>query len=88
MITYHDHNHLTETLVFAAQHKAAENLIERLDYLANYGDGKNRVEVFPDHYEKHCFEFRVFREDGTFWFNGGIICHDNDDGCPHWGIHT
>lgn len=72
MIDFKAPDHFVKVLRFAVSVGAADKLVERLDYLANYGDGTNTCELHND-WAPHSFEFVMKRADGTRWFNGGLI---------------
>ena len=72
MINFHDTEHLAEVLKFAVHHTCADKLIERLQYLASYGNGDNICEVAKD-FAPHSFEFLMKHPDGKPWFRGGLI---------------
>lgn len=72
MIEFNEPTHLLETLKFAAEVGAASNLIERLEYLANYAGGGSTCKLFKD-FAPHSFEFTIYRPDGSRWFDGGLI---------------
>ena len=72
MIDFKAPDHFLQVLKFAASVGAADKLIERLDYLANYAGGDNMCELYND-WAPHSFEFVMKRPDGSRWFNGGLI---------------
>jgi hypothetical protein len=63
---------ISDILEFALNNKCEAKLIERLNYLANYGEGNNTCKVFNDLAE-NSFSFVMLRPDGSHWFNGGLI---------------
>lgn len=91
------------TLEFALLVGGTERLTERLSYLSGYADGKCVCELYSD-FAPHSFSFLMRRDDGTRWFNGGLIYSGPDvpaDGSgpaltvslsvesgPTWGVHT
>ena len=72
MIEFKAPDHLAQVLKFAVENDYAVKLLERLDYLANYADGKGTCEIHND-WAPHSFAFLMLREDGSRWFNGGLI---------------
>jgi len=72
MICFPDHEHLASVLRFAAENNCADKLVEKLSYLAQYGDGTNMCEVYAD-WAPNSFAFLMKHPDGTRWFNGGLI---------------
>ena len=72
MIKFLDHEHLCRTMAFAIEHRCADKLVERLDYLAHYADGNNMCEIYYDH-APNSFAFLMRHPDGRVWFNGGLI---------------
>ena len=72
MIDFKDPEHFLTVLKWAITNNCADKLVERLDYLANYGDGNNQVNIHRDS-APNSFEFLMRRPDGTRWFNGGLI---------------
>jgi len=72
MIEFKAPDHLAQVLKFAVENDCAVKLLERLDYLANYADGKGTCEIHND-WAPHSFAFLMLREDGSRWFNGGLI---------------
>ena len=104
MIEFKDYRHFFDVVKFAASVGAANKLIERLDYLAEYHNGENTVEIYKD-WAPHSFTFVMKKPDGAFWFNGGLIYSGPDqpldgsapaltvgigiDSSVHgWSIHT
>lgn len=71
-IEIHDPEHFVKVLQFALANKATVKLIERLDYLAHYGDGANVCHLHRD-WAPNSFGFAMMRPDGSVWFNGGLI---------------
>lgn len=65
-------DHFLEVLKFAVAHGCANKLVERLDYLAHYGDGTNVCEIHND-FASNSFAFLMKHPDGRRWFNGGLI---------------
>ncbi len=72
MIEFKDPEYLIAVLRWAAQHDCAKQLADKLEYLAQYGEGDNCCELHRDS-APHSFEFLIRRPDGTRWFNGGLI---------------
>lgn len=72
MIKFEDPEHFTEVLEFALHQGCQDKLMERLNYLATYGEGDNVCHVHRD-FAPHSFAFAMKRADGRFWFNGGLI---------------
>ena len=72
MIEFKCPDHLATVMAFAAQAGCVDKLGERLNYLANYGDGTNRCEIHYD-WAPNSFAFMMCHPDGTHWFNGGLI---------------
>ena len=72
MIEFKDPAHLLTVLKWAAENNCAEQLVDKLEYLAQYGDGNNLVEIYRD-FAPNSFEFLMKHPDGTRWFNGGLI---------------
>lgn len=72
MIEIKDPEHLIKTLNFALEVGAADKLLERLEYLASYGEGNNTCLLFKD-WAPNSFEFMMNKPDGSRWFNGGLI---------------
>lgn len=103
MITIHDPNHFIEVIRFAFAVDALDKFRERLDYLNQYADGRCNCHLHKD-FAPHSFEFVMHREDGTRWFNGGLIYsgpgQPMDGSAPamtvslsresghNWGVHT
>lgn len=67
-----DPERFATVMEFALANGAARKLIERLEYLANYGEGNNTCELHND-FAPHSFEFLMCRPDGSRWFHGGLI---------------
>jgi hypothetical protein len=72
MIDFKTPDHFLAVLQWAVANNCAKQLTERLDYLANYGDGNNVVELYAD-FAPQSFEFLMKKPDGSRWFNGGLI---------------
>lgn len=72
MIEFKDPEHFMTVLKWAVQNNCADKLVERLDYLANYGNGDNCVEIHREAAPR-SFAISMLRPDGTRWFNGGLI---------------
>lgn len=72
MIELHDSDHFIDVLKFASSVGAADKLADKLQYLTQYGDGKNTCHVFRD-WAPYSFEFVMHHADGSRWFNGGLI---------------
>jgi len=95
MIHFHNpdaHYHYNSVLQFAEFIGKKEDLLERLDYLANYAchDNPNKTQcVLVKDFSPNSFYFNMRRldEDNVyqFWFNGGLIFDESD---KSWGIHT
>ena len=71
---------------------SAGNLLERIAYLANYGDDDFmfRTRLYPE--DEHSFGFCIDKNMGydhdpkwETYMNGGLIYHDFDNS---WGVHT
>ena len=104
MIEFKDPEHRLGVLKFAASVGAVDKLIERLEYLATYGEGDNICHLHRD-FAPNSFEFLMHRPDGSRWFNGGLIYRGpgapGDGSNPSltvslcqskelhsWGVHT
>ena len=72
MIEFKDPEHFLQVLQFAAQNDCAKQLADKLEYLAQYGDGNNLCEIHRDH-APNSFAFLMRHPDGRVWFNGGLI---------------
>lgn len=72
MLEIKNTEHLLGVLLFADKVGATAKLIDKLKYLAEYGDGNNICELHND-WAPHSFAFGMNRPDGTRWFNGGLI---------------
>ena len=72
MIEFKDPEHFIEVLNFALAAKAADRLLERLEYLANYGEGDNTCMLYRD-WAPHSFAFAMNKPDSQLWFNGGLV---------------
>jgi hypothetical protein len=72
MIDIKDANRFLEVLSFAVLNNCADKLVDRLEYLANYGNGNCIVELHNDH-APHSFAFVMKHSNGNRWFNGGLI---------------
>lgn len=72
MIEFKDPEHFLTVLKFAAANNCAAKLADKLEYLAQYGNGDNRCDIGRD-YAAHSFSFAMYQPDGRFWFNGGLI---------------
>ena len=72
MIDFKAPEHFLAVLSWAAANNCAKQLVDKLEYLATYGNGDNHVEI---HYDStpHSFEFLMLHPDKTRWFNGGLI---------------
>ena len=64
--------HLANVLEFAINNGCVHKLVERLNYLASYGGGKNVCMLHQD-WAPNSFEFVMNHPDGSRWFNGGLI---------------
>lgn len=77
---------------FAKQTDRLQQLQDRLDYLANYGQSETRCRLYSD-FAPHSLGFVMERKDGDgwrYWFNGGLIYHGSHDdrGKGGWSVHT
>lgn len=72
MIEFKNTKHLIEVMDFATKVGAMDKLLDKLRYLAEYGDGSNICELYGD-WAANSFAFGMNRPDGTRWFNGGLI---------------
>ena len=72
MIEFKDANRFLEVLTWAVANNCAEKLVERLNYLAAYGNGDNRCEIHND-WAPQSFAFMMCHPNGRHWFNGGLI---------------
>ena len=72
MIEIKDSDYFLEVLRFAVDNECHINLINKIEYLAHYGDGKNTCYVYKD-WAPHSFEFVMHDSDDKRWFNGGLI---------------
>ena len=72
MIKSFNDEHLAAVKAFAESVGALPQLEDKLDYLANYGDGDMTCELHAD-WAPHSFAFAMTRPDGSRWFNGGLI---------------
>jgi hypothetical protein len=73
MIKIASPEHFAEVLEFAMNARCATKLLERLDFLAQYG-GHPQTTVCtlrPD-FAPHSFTFTI-ESDGKHWFNGGLV---------------
>lgn len=74
MIEFKDPEHFLSVLMWAAENDCAKQLVDKLEYLATYGNGDNHVEIYRDWGRTpHSFEFLMLHPDKTRWFNGGLI---------------
>jgi hypothetical protein len=73
MIKINDPEHFAQVCEFALNHGCTRALVERLDWLAQYGGALDfaTCTLYPDH-APHSFAF-VIEKDGARWFNGGLI---------------
>lgn len=78
MLVIHDPEYLDLVRDFAKSMGLEQQLQQKLDYLAEYGDGNNTCKLGKD-FAPHSFIFTMFR-DGSYWFNGGLIYQGPD--CP------
>mgnify|MGYP000851047503 FL=1 len=68
-----DPDHFARVVEFAMANKCHDKLMERLDYLAHYGDDPaTTCHLYADH-APHSFAFAMKRHGSQFWFNGGVI---------------
>jgi hypothetical protein len=65
-------DHLEAVRAFAHAHDCETALQDKLDYLSNYGEGKNICTLFHD-FAPNSFQFLMAHPDGSRWFNGGLI---------------
>jgi hypothetical protein len=74
MIEFKNTKHLIEVMDFAIKVGAMDKLLDKLRYLAEYGNGEvdNICELHND-WAPHSFEFVMKHPDGTRWFPGGLI---------------
>lgn len=72
MIEFVDHEHLAKVLTFAIENQCIDKLMGRLEYLAQYGDGKNKCVIGQD-WAPNSFTFSMYDESGKHWFVGGLI---------------
>jgi len=93
--------HLAKAREFATRIGVLEHLEDRLAYLGTYGQDPTVCELHSD-WAPFSFAFLMRREDGSLWFNGGLIYHGpvdgtytdplsveiNPDSKPHWSVHT
>ncbi len=71
----HCQERFDKVMAFAIDNGCVLKFAERLDYLAQYGGdnaGKNVCHLHAD-FAPNSFEFLMMREDGSRWFNGGLI---------------
>ena len=104
MIKFENPEHLAKVMQFALHNGCADKLLERLDYLAQYGEGDNTCHLHRDS-APNSFAFAMLKPDGEFWFNGGLIYSGPDqpldgsfpgltvgigiDSSKHgWSVHT
>lgn len=67
---------------FAAETGREEQLQEKLDYLANYGDQETKCVLLPD-FAPRSLSFTMYQKKGEeweYWFSGGLILHGSHDG--------
>ncbi len=90
VINSHVADHFAEVTAFALHIGKAEQLTEKLDYLANYSkDYKTQCLMFFD-YSAHSLAFTMERWDEEtqswgFWWNGGLIYRSDNQ---TWGVHS
>ena len=65
-------DHLLETISFAATVNATDVLLDKIKYLSEYSGGRCLCAIHKD-WAPHSFDFVMFHEDGSRWFNGGLI---------------
>ncbi len=103
MLTLHDPDHFLEVVKFAISVGALDKFQERIDYLNTYADGYCNCHLAKDS-APNSFDFVMFKDDGTRWFNGGLIYsgpgQPMDGSAPaftvsltqskghSWGVHT
>ena len=72
-IEFADPDHLAKVLKFAIENNCADKLLQRLNWLSNYGfDGDTLCVIHSDH-APNSFEFVMKHPGGDRWFNGGLI---------------
>lgn len=85
MIDFKHPEALMEVMKFAASVGAAEQLIDRLDYLCNYADSAYTAEVYMD-WAPHSLCFALKRPDGSLYMNGGVNYHGPTLGTPEYAV--
>lgn len=73
-----DQEYFDEVLTVAAEKGSLSQLHEQLDFLENYGgEGQSICKLGRD-FAPYSFSFAMYRRDGRFWFNGGLIYQGDD----------
>lgn len=72
MIEFGNTKHLIDVMEFAGKVGAMDKLVDKLRYLAEYGEGDNICRLFYD-WAPHSFAFEMRRPDNSPWFHGGLI---------------
>jgi hypothetical protein len=92
MLKIVDRWHFNKVMGQAAEKELAHELLDRLQYLHNYGglneDGRSEWEVeLGRDFAQLSFSV-VWKKNGEFMMNGGLIFHGTSQEGNHWSVHT